>query len=177
MPRSTHAAVLPVPPIVAGFFTPFSCGGSSGFLSGLFFGGIICHPPILSYCVGLLAPSRNRRRTIPLLQGPHMACTGRFLGVASCTTSGILCRPGQRGGPWRHRPGGRPRRSGPEFGSGQGSELFRQGRGGKTRAGEWGIVASHSRFESRWHSRRKSQRNPPKVARPPGGIFIVAIVD
>nr|DAK62610.1 MAG TPA: hypothetical protein [Caudoviricetes sp.] len=27
-----------------------------------------------------------------------MPCTGRFPGVASCTTSGILCRPGKRGG-------------------------------------------------------------------------------
>lgn len=91
-------------PLWRAFFIPFPCGGSSGVLSGLFFGGILFHPAILSSCVGLLATSWNRRHAIKLLQGRYKPCTGRFPGVARCTTSGILCRPGQRGGQWRHRP-------------------------------------------------------------------------
>lgn len=97
------ATVSPATPIVAGFFMPCPCGGSSGVLSGLFFGGIHCRSPTLSACICFLVPSRHRRRTIPLLQGRDRACTGRFPGVASCTTSGILRRPGRCGGPWRHR--------------------------------------------------------------------------
>lgn len=103
MPGSTHATFLPAPPIVVGFFMLFPCDGSSGFLSGLFFGGIICHLPILYACVGLLVTSRHRRRMIPLLQGLCKPYTGRFPCVANCTTSGILRRPGRCGGPWRHR--------------------------------------------------------------------------
>ena len=68
---------------------PFPCGGSSGVLSGLFFGGIICYLPILSACVGFLVPSRNRQRTIPLLQGMYRACAGRFPGVGK-----LAPRPG-----------------------------------------------------------------------------------
>lgn len=88
------------PPTVAGFFMPFPCGGSSGVLSGLFFGGILFHPGILSACVSLPAPSLCG---LPGYTGDNgywhlcMPCTGRFPGVASCTTSGILCRPGQCG--------------------------------------------------------------------------------
>ena len=58
--RVAHATVLPVPPIVAGFFMPCPCGGSSVFLSGLFFCSIICHLLILSDCVGLLVPSHYK---------------------------------------------------------------------------------------------------------------------
>lgn len=94
MPRSANAAAPHVPPIVAGFFIPFLCGGSRGFLSGLFFCGIICHLPILSACIGLLVPSRHRRRTIPLLRGLYRACAGRFPCVASCTTPGAFARLG-----------------------------------------------------------------------------------
>ena len=87
------------PPTVAGFFIPFPCGGSSGVLSSLFYTGILFHPGILSACVGFLVPPRHRRRIIPLLQGRYKPCIGRFPGVASCTLSRFLCRPGQRGGP------------------------------------------------------------------------------
>lgn len=71
------------PPAVAGIFMPFLRCGSSGVLSGLFFGGILFHPGILSACVGLLMPPWYRRRIIPLLQGRYKHCTGRFPGVAS----------------------------------------------------------------------------------------------
>lgn len=101
------AQLLPVsissPPIVAGFLLPIPCGGSGGVLSGLFFGGIICHLPILSACVGFLVPSRHGRRIIQPLQGRYRPYTGRFQGVASCTTPGAFARPAPS---WR-LPGGR----------------------------------------------------------------------
>lgn len=62
---------------------PFPCGGSSGVLSGLFFGGILFRPGILSACVGLLVPSRHKRHAITLLQRRHNPHAGRFPGVAS----------------------------------------------------------------------------------------------
>ena len=93
------------PPTVAGIFMPFPCGGSGGVLSGLFFCGILFHPGVLSACVGLLVPLLHRCIIIPLLQRRYKPYTGRFSGVASCTTSGILFRPGQRGGAVGHRPG------------------------------------------------------------------------
>lgn len=90
---------LNAPPIVAGFFMPCPCDGSSSFLSGLFFGGFICHLPILSSCVGFLVPSWHRRHIIPLLQGRYRACTGRFPGVASCTTTAAFARSAPSGQP------------------------------------------------------------------------------
>lgn len=117
MPKSALAAAPPAPPIVAGFFMPCPCGGSSGFLSGLFFGGIHCRSPTLSACICFLVPSRYRRRTIPLLQGRDRACTGRFPGVASCTTPGTFARPapsrrlpGRHGSPVAAIPGPENRR-------------------------------------------------------------------
>lgn len=99
--------MLPITrPLWRAFFMPCPCGGSSGVLSGLFFGGIICRVSILSSRMGFLEPSRHRRRMIPLLQGAVQSLYRPFSGVASCTTSGILCRPGRCGGPWRHRPRG-----------------------------------------------------------------------
>lgn len=110
-PADCAAVSRPIsfPPIVAGFFMPFLCGGSSGVLSGLFFGCIICHLLILSDCLGYLVPSRNRQRITPLLQGLYRACAGRFPGVASCTTSGTFARPASSG---RLSGGARPARGG-----------------------------------------------------------------
>lgn len=102
-PGATASCFISSPPTVAGFFMPCPCDGSSGFLSGLFFGGIICHLPILSSFAGLLVTPQHGGRIIPLLQGLYRACTGRFPCVASCTTSGAFSRPAPSGRlPGRH---------------------------------------------------------------------------
>lgn len=95
--RSRPAFLSIARPSWRDFLLSALCGGYSGVLSGLFFCGIIFHLPILSACVGFLVPSRNRRRIIPLLQGLYRDCTGRFPGVASCTTSGAFAHPAPSG--------------------------------------------------------------------------------
>ena len=158
---------------------PFPCGGSSGFLSGLFYGCIICHFPILSAHVGFLVPPQHRRRTMPLLQGLYRACTGRFLGVASCTTSGILCRPGRCGGPWRHRPRGQgrlPRAGNADLGrnlqEGRGRD-YKKGGGGRPRPGERGIVEGHFLKIIVVHSRKKT---PPAKSRWDNSIVVLVLL-
>lgn len=139
------------PAAVAGFFMPCLRGGFIGFLSGLFFGGIICYLPILSACIGFLVPSRNRQRIMPLLQGRHRACTGRFLGVASCNHArDFFAVLGGVAGPWRHRlrgSGGRlPKAGHADLGrnwqEGRGRDSGKGG-GGRPRPGERGIVEGH----------------------------------
>lgn len=165
---------------------PCPCGGHSGFLSGLFFCGIICHLPILSDCIGSLVPSRHRQRTIPLLQGRRKPYTGRFQGVARAAPRpgfcAVLVGVAGRGGIGPEGQGRLPRAYHADLGrnwqEGRGRDSGKGG-GGRPRPGERGIVEGHFlKIIVASHSRLKvAEEESPESRKISGGIFIVAIVD
>ena len=172
-PGAAASCFISSPPIVAGFLLPIPRGGSDGVLSGLFFGGIICHLPILSACVDFLVPSRHGRRIIKPLQGRYRPYTGRFPGVASCTTPGAFARPAPSGQlPWGQgstvaviqSPENPPifRRKFERFFSRNFFSDF-----------SLVIVANNSRLKVA----AKVAEQTPESRKTSGGIFIVAIVD